>query len=145
MLKLLNKLFGGNKSEKDVKKIEPVVGIINNFFAEYQTLSNDELRNKTNEFKQRIQVHLTEIDAAIIAKQQEAEALPESEMQGKDALYKECDALKKDRNKKIEEILKEILPEAFAVVKETAHRFKENTEIISKATELDRSLSISKQ
>ena len=145
MLKLLNKLFGGNKSEKDVKKIEPVVGIINNFFAEYQTLSNDELRNKTNEFKQRIQAHLTEIDAAIIAKQQEAEALPESEMQGKDALYKECDALKKDRNKKIEEILKEILPEAFAVVKETAHRFKENAEIISKATELDRSLSISKQ
>ena len=63
---------------------------------------------------------------------------------GKDAIYKEVDKLKKDRDKKIEEALDEILPEAFAVVKETARRFKENTELVSTATELDRDLSVKK-
>ncbi len=58
-----------------------------------------------------------------------AEELPFNDLLGKDAIYQEVDKLKKDRDKKIEEILKEILPEAFAVVKETARRFKENTEI----------------
>jgi len=144
MLKILNKILGGNKSEKDVKKIEPQVEKINQFFNQYQSLSNDELRNKTQEFKQRIQQHLTEIDAAIAAKKSEADALPEAEMQNRDALYKEADELKKDRDKKIEEILLEILPEAFAVVKETARRFKENAELVSTATQLDRDLSVKK-
>ena len=63
---------------------------------------------------------------------------------GKDAIYQQVDKLKKDRDKKIEEALKEILPEAFAVVKETARRFKENTEIVSTATQLDRDLSVKK-
>ena len=52
MLNILTKILGGNKSEKDVKKIEPQVAQINQFFEQYQTLSNDELRNKTNDFKQ---------------------------------------------------------------------------------------------
>jgi len=54
MLNILSKILGGNKSEKDVKKIEPQVAQINQFFEQYQSLSNDELRNKTNDFKQRI-------------------------------------------------------------------------------------------
>ena len=54
MLKLLGKLLGGNKSEKDVNKIRPVIAQINAFFQEYQSLSNDALRNKTQEFKQEI-------------------------------------------------------------------------------------------
>ncbi|MBV9962996.1 MAG: preprotein translocase subunit SecA [Parafilimonas sp.] len=144
MLNILSKILGGNKSEKDVKKIEPQVGKINNFFNEYQSLSNDQLRNKTQEFKQRIQDHLKDIDAEIAAKKEQADALPESDMQGKDALYKEADELKKDRDKKIEEALNNILPEAFAVVKETARRFKENTELVSTATQLDRDLSVKK-
>ena len=144
MLNILSKILGGNKSEKDVKKIEPQVGKINKFFNEYQSLSNDQLRNKTQEFKQRIQDHLKEIDEEIAAKKGEADALPESDMQGKDALYKEADELKKDRDKKIEEALNDILPEAFAVVKETARRFKENAELVSTATQLDRDLSVKK-
>ena len=144
MLNFLNKILGGNKSEKDVKKIEPYIGKINSFFSQYQSLTNDELRNKTQEFKQRIADHLKEIDDEIAAKKTEADALPEEEMQNRDALYKEADTLKKDRDKKIEEVLLEILPEAFAVVKETARRFKENTEIVSTATQLDRDLSIKK-
>ncbi len=144
MLNILTKILGGNKSEKDVKKIEPQVGKINQFFNQYQNISNDELRGKTNEFKQRIKEHLTEIDETIAAKKTEAEQLPEEEMQQRDGLYKEIDELKKDRDKKIEEILLEILPEAFAVVKETARRFSQNTELVSTATQLDRDLSVTK-
>jgi preprotein translocase subunit SecA len=144
MLNILSKILGGKKSEKDVKKIEPQVEQINQFFDQYQSLSNDELRSKTTEFRQRIKDHLKEIDETIEAKKAEAEQLPEAEMQARDALYKEADELKKDRDKKIEEILSEILPEAFAVVKETARRFKENPELVSTATQLDRDLSVTK-
>src|SRR5437868_12184938 len=111
MLNILSKILGGNKSEKDVKKIEPQVEQINKFFDQYQTHSNDELRGKTTEFKQRIKQHLTEIDEIIATKKSEAEQLPEEEMHMRDALYKEVDELKKDRDKKIEEILLDILPE----------------------------------
>lgn len=145
MLKFLNKILGGNKSEKDVKKIEPQIEKINSFFNQYQSLTNDELRGKTAEFKQRIKDHLKEIDDAIAAKKAEAEALPEDDMITRDTLYKEADDLKKDRDKKIEEALNDVLPEAFAVVKETARRFKENTQIVSTATQLDRDLSVKKQ
>ncbi|SFP71578.1 preprotein translocase subunit SecA [Parafilimonas terrae] len=145
MLKFLNKILGGNKSEKDVKKIEPQIEKINSFFNQYQSLTNDELRGKTTEFRQRIQDHLKEIDDTIAAKKAEAEALPEDDMITRDTLYKEVDDLKKDRDKKIEEALNNILPEAFAVVKETARRFKENEQIISTATQLDRDLSVKKQ
>ena len=144
MAGLLSKLFGGNKSEKDVKKISPLVGEINSFFNQYQSITNDELRNKTQEFKARIKEHLAEIDAAIEAKKQEAESLTALDISGRDAIYQEVDAMRKDRDKKIEEVLKEILPEAFAVVKETANRFKNNTELVSTATELDRNLSVKK-
>ncbi len=125
---LLSKLFGGNKSEKDVKVITPYIAKINAFFDQYQSLSNDELRNKTVEFKQRIKEHLTEIDNEISAKKAEADQLESIDIAGRDQIYQQVDAMGKDRDKKIEEILLELLPEAFAVVKETARRFKENAE-----------------
>jgi len=144
MLGFISKLFGGSKSEKDVKKIEPLVGKINEFFAAYQSLNNDELRNKTQEFRQRIKEHLVEIDAEITERTKAADELPFNDLLGKDAIYQEVDKLKKDRDKKIEEALQEILPEAFAVVKETARRFKENTEVVATATQLDKDLSVKK-
>ena len=144
MLKFISKLFGGNKSEKDVAEIKPIVAKINQFFQEYQHLSNDELRAKTVEFKARIKAHLQEIDAVIEAKQLEADELPASEIHVKDAIYQEVDKLKKDRDKLIEEALQEILPEAFATIKETARRFKENETIVSAATDLDRQLAVKK-
>ena len=144
MLGFISKMFGGSKSEKDVKKIEHYAGKINKFFDDYQSLNNDELRNKTQEFRQRIKEHLTEIDAEIAARNTAAEELPFNDLMGKDDIYQQVDKLKKDRDKKIEEALEEILPEAFAVVKETARRFKENTEIVSTATQLDRDLSVKK-
>ena len=68
MLSFLSKIFGGSKSDKDVKKLEPVVAEINNHFAQLQNLSNDQLRNKTNEFKATIAEYLKDIDAEIAAK-----------------------------------------------------------------------------
>ncbi len=145
MLSFISKIFGGSKSEKDVKKIEHYVGKVNAHFAAYQSIHNDELRNKTVEFRRRIKDHLTEIDAEIAEKNAAAEALPFNDLMGKDAIYQEVDKLKKERDKKIEEVLEEILPEAFAVVKETARRFKENTEMVSTATELDKDLSVTRE
>ena len=144
MLGFLSKLIGGSKSEKDVKNIDPIVQEINKHFNSYQSISNDQLRAKTQEFKERIKSHMQQIDDEMASLSKQAEELPFSDINGKDAIYQEVDALKKDRDKKIEEILKEILPEAFAVVKETARRFKENTELVSTATELDRDLSVKK-
>ncbi len=144
MLGIISKIFGGNKSEKDVKKILPQVEKINQFYKEYNSLSNNELRNKTHEFRVRIKEYLVATDNQIEQKKQEAEALPSEEISGRDNIYKEIDALKKDRDKKIEEILEQILPEAFAVVKETSRRFKENETLESDATELDRLLASKK-
>jgi len=144
MLKFISKLFGSSKSEKDVQQIMPIIQKISQYYEQYQQLSNDELRNKTQEFRQRIKAHLVSIDEQIEAKKQEAENLPENEIHKRDIIYQEVDKLKKERDKKIEEILAEIQPEAFAVVKETARRFKENTELVSAATPLDRELSVKK-
>ena len=145
MLKLFSKLFGSSKSEKDVQQIMPIIQKINQFYEQYQQLTNDELRNKTQEFKQRIQSYLTDIDQEIAAKKQEAESLPENEIHNRDTIYQQVDKLKKERDKKIEEILAQIQPEAFAVVKETSRRFKENPEMVSTATPLDRELSVKKE
>ncbi|NDF98359.1 MAG: preprotein translocase subunit SecA, partial [Chitinophagia bacterium] len=130
------------KSEKDVRKIEPLVGQINQFFTRYQQLSNDELRGKTAEFRERIKAHLQVIDKEIAEKNQTAEQLPFEDLAEKDAIYQEVDRLRKERNQQIEQILHELLPEAFAVVKEAARRFKENSTLTSTATALDRDLSV---
>ncbi|MCX6317349.1 MAG: preprotein translocase subunit SecA [Bacteroidetes bacterium] len=142
MFGFISKIFGGSKSEKDVKKIEPYVGKINEFFNSYQSLTNDELRGKTAAFRARIKEHLAEIDKEIADKNAEADNLPFNDLLGRDAIYQEVDKLKKERNKKIEEALEKILPEAFAVVKETARRFKQYPDMTSTATQLDRDLSV---
>ena len=144
MLGLISKVFGGNKSEKDVKKIMPQVESAKSFFAQYQSLTNDELRGKTVEFKSRIKEYLEPTDTEIQNKKDSAEQLSSADIGGRDAIYKEIDGLKKERDEKIEEILKELLPEAFAVVKETARRFKENETVVATATDLDREFATKK-
>ncbi|MEI8278876.1 MAG: preprotein translocase subunit SecA [Bacteroidota bacterium] len=142
MIGFLSKLFGGSKSDKDVKRIQPIVTEINRIYKGLQSLSHDELRNKTQEFRQRIREHLKDVDAEIIAKKAEADSHHEVELQSREAVYEEVDKLIKKRDEQIESILEQILPEAFAVVKETARRFKENPEIVTTATQLDRDLAI---
>ena len=142
MLGFLSKLFGGSKSEKDVEKLAPIVEKTNQFFQQFQSLTNDELRNKTVEFKQRIKAHLTSIDEEIAALTVKADAFSEDQIQEKDATYQEIDKLRKERDKKIEEVLTDIHPEAFAVVKEAARRFTNNEELQATATQLDKDLVV---
>jgi preprotein translocase subunit SecA len=144
MLGFIAKLFGGNKSERDTKELLPLVDKINQHFTQFQSLSNDELRHKSVEFRARIQEYLSEIDASISDLNKRAENLPSEDIHGKDEIYQEVDKLRKDRNKQIEEVLKEILPEAFAVMKETARRFSLGKPLEATATELDRELSVKK-
>ncbi|MEO6548873.1 MAG: preprotein translocase subunit SecA [Ferruginibacter sp.] len=144
MLGFLSKVFGGNKSEKDVKKITPLVGKINGHFIQFQSLSNDQLRAKTVDFRNRISQHLGVIDEEINSKKEQAENLPVTEINEKDIIYQQIDGLKKERDKQIEVILEEILPEAFAAVKETARRFKDNASLECTATTLDRTLAVKK-
>lgn len=143
MLGFISKIFGGNKSEKDVKKIAPLVKEINSHFESYQSLSNDELRNKTQEFRTRIAEYLADIDAQITAKKEEAEH-PEMDLHQREGIYDEVDKLEKKRNELLEEVLEKLLPEAFAVMKDTARRFKESTEVVAIATDLDRELAATK-
>ncbi|MEY2595446.1 MAG: hypothetical protein RI965_718 [Bacteroidota bacterium] len=144
MFTFLSKILGGSKSEKDVKLIYPIVEKINGHFSSYTSLTNDQLRSKTNEFRARIKAYLKDIDQSIHDLNQQAENLTAEDILGKDNIYKEVDELKKKRDAQIEEILHEILPEAFAVVKEAGRRFKENDELVSSATDLDRDLSVKK-
>lgn len=141
MLGLISKLFGGSKSEKDVQKIKPQVDSINQYFQQYRNLPIDELRNKTAEFRQRIREHLKKIDAEIEKQISDAGQLSEDKIQEKDEIFQHVDTLRKDRDKAIEEILKEIHPEAFALIKETARRFSESEELQATVTDLDRSLA----
>ncbi|MFN9492390.1 MAG: preprotein translocase subunit SecA [Sphingobacteriales bacterium] len=145
MFNFISKLFGGSKSDKDVHRIQPVVTQTSTFFQEYKNLTNDQLRGKTLEFRQKISEHLTEINAEINQFKQQAEALPSEDINGKDELYKQIDALVKKKDDEIEVVLKQILPEAFAVVKETSRRFAEQAEIVASATPLDRNLSVKKE
>ncbi|MDP4218695.1 MAG: preprotein translocase subunit SecA, partial [Bacteroidota bacterium] len=144
MLGILSKIFGGNKSEKDIRIIRPLVEEINGHFSALQSLTNDQLRAKTQEFKGRIREYLSKIDTDMAELSKRAEELPFSDIGGKDLLYQEVDKLKKERDDQIEEVLETLLPEAFAVVKETARRFAQNQEVIATATDLDRELSVRK-
>ena len=138
MFNFLKKVFG-TKYDKDVKEYDPIVTQINQYFEEYKNLSNDALRNKTLEFRERIKTHLTEINNDIQAIQENAEK--ENDLNVKEEMFNDIDNLIKERDKHLEAVLKEIRPEAFAVVKETARRFSENEMLEVTATQNDRDLA----
>ena len=143
MFNFLNKIFG-NKSERDVKSMRPLVEKINEEYAKLSTLSNDDLRAKTLDFKQRVKAGLSEIDQQITEIKEKVENNPDLPLYQKTAFYDEVDKLEKDRNKNLEELLMAILPEAFAVIKETASRFTNNAQLEVTATQFDRDLSAKK-
>ncbi|WP_345950575.1 MULTISPECIES: preprotein translocase subunit SecA [unclassified Mucilaginibacter] len=144
MLGFISKLFG-SKSERDVKSIQPLVEKIKGEFAKLDNLSNDELRAKTTDFKARIAEGLAAIDEQIQAIKSEIESADTNlDVNAKVELYSRVDKLEKDRNKELEVILLDILPSAFAVVKETARRFANNPTIEVTATDFDRQLAAKK-
>lgn len=136
------KAFVGDKSEKDVKAIQPLINKVKSFESALQALSHDELRAKTAEFKAKIQQARAEKDAKIASLKQDAEQT--QDIDAREDIYAEIDKIEKEAYEISEKVLNEILPEAFAVVKETARRFKDNTTITVTATPKDRELSATK-
>ncbi|MGI8893788.1 MAG: preprotein translocase subunit SecA [Bacteroidia bacterium] len=141
--KSISKVFG-SKQDRDFKELNPFVGKINLEYDKLKSLSHHQLREKTNDFKKRINEYLTEINAQIDQLQNEVDADPDMDLNKKESIYTEIDKLKKTRNEKTEEVLLDILPEAFAVVKETAFRFKNNESLTVSAIEHDRELGAHK-
>ncbi|RZJ64666.1 MAG: preprotein translocase subunit SecA, partial [Flavobacterium sp.] len=136
------KAFVGDKSQKDVKGIQPLIVKIKSFEGALTQLSHDELRAKTIYFKEKIQQGRAEKDAKIASYHLEVEKI--EDIDAREDIYASIDALEKEAYDLSEKVLLEILPEAFAVIKETARRFKENTSITVTATPKDRELSASK-
>ena len=140
--KSLTKIMGGSKQDKDVKAATPLVEKINEIYPSLSVLSNDQLRGKTAEFKSRIADYVSDIDKAIADLRQQSNE--EEDTLQKEKYLNKIDELVKEKDKHLEEVLMEILPEAFAVVKETARRFSENTNLSLTANDLDRELAIAK-
>ncbi len=138
MFKALKKLFG-SKQDRDVAMYQPVVAKINDIYAGLSSLSNDELRNRTDDFRARIADYLADIDNELKSLNEQVET--EANFREKERLYKQIDTLKETRDKELEVVLKEILPEAFATVKEAARRLTEFGELRVTATDADRDLA----
>ncbi|MBL4663837.1 MAG: preprotein translocase subunit SecA [Flavobacteriaceae bacterium] len=136
------KVFIGDKSKKDIGNIQPFVDEIKKHEATISALSVDELRSKSNAFRKIIKEDQKEIQDQIDTLESETDT--EEDIDKKEEIYNKIDALKKDRYEIEKVSLDKILPEAFAVIKETAKRFTENQTITSTATAYDRELSGSK-
>jgi len=133
------KIFVGDKAKQDVKVISPLVAKIKTFEAALEALSHDGLRAKTAEFKAKIAEANAAVDKQIANLTQDAEAT--EDIDKRESIYDDIDRLKDEAYKITEGVLNDILPEAFAVVKETAKRFVNNTSIAVTANEFDRSIS----
>ncbi len=133
------KVFVGDKSKQDVKAITPLVDEIKTFESALEALSHDELRGKTAEFKAKIAEARKAIDEQMSTLLEEAENTEDIDV--REDIYEQVDKLKDEAYTVTEDVLNDILPEAFAVVKETAKRFVHNTEITVTANEFDRTLS----
>ncbi|MDH6356496.1 preprotein translocase subunit SecA [Parabacteroides sp. PF5-9] len=133
----MTKLFG-NKSQRDLKEITPYVKKIQAVYPSIQVLSNDELRAKTDEIKQRIQDYVADERAQVT---QLREGIDDKELEEREAVWAEVDKIEKAITEKLEVILEEVLPEVFAIVKDTARRFTENEETVVTANQFDRDLA----
>ncbi|HBU77470.1 MAG TPA: preprotein translocase subunit SecA [Muricauda sp.] len=136
------KVFVGDKSEKDVKSLQPLVKEIKSFEQQLEGLSHDELRQKTASFKARIAEDCKEINDKIAELKEEVEN--SNDIDRNEEIYSEIDKLNEEAYKISEKTLEDILPEAFAVVKETAKRFAANETLTVTASEFDRALSSDK-
>ena len=134
--------FLGDKNASDLKEVKKVVGKIKAVEPKIQELSDDGLRDKTNEFKEKISTATANISSQI--EQLKEQIANSTNIDEKESLFTKIESLKKDSYQIEEKILSEILPEAFALIKETARRLAQNGEIRVAATEMDRELAASK-
>ncbi len=139
---LLKKIFG-DKTSQDRKEYQPIIDQSNQFFEQFKNISDDELRAKTFGFQSKIKEATKELDEQIIALKEKANG-SEISVLDKEDLFDEIDKLTKDIDIVIEDVLKEILPEAFAVVKETSRRWAENGQLSVTALDFDKKLATQK-
>ena len=136
---IIAKLFG-NKAQRDLKEVNPYVKKIQEVYPEIEQLSNDELRNKTREIEKRIHDYVldekTQIDQLKVG-------IEDIELEERERIWEEIDAIETTISEKFDVVLEEVLPEAFAVMKDTARRFTQNKEIVVTATDFDKDLAAS--
>ena len=140
MFDFLKNIFG-TKSEKDIKNLDSKVEEINEIFTSLNSISNNDLRAKTNELKISIQSAVKTQNERITAIKTQINSDLEMDINTKEDLYKEIDDLEIGITSSLADALTEALPQAFAILKETARRFKDNNELEVDATDYDRELS----
>ena len=137
------KIFG-TKSNKDIKKILPIVDKIKAEYKILSSISDNELRGKTTKIRSTIDNYLKEIDDELSALHDKVNTDTSLDINQKEEIFDTIDKLEEQRNDKLEEVLNDVLPLAFAVVKETARRFKDNEKIVVKAEMFDKQIAAKK-
>ena len=137
MLQLIAKVFG-TKSQKDIKRMMPLVEATKKEYERLTNISNDDLRAETQFVQDFINQKLQKIDDQIASLHKQIEDNPELDISEKESIFAQIDKLEEDRNEQLEKVLVEVLPQAFAIIRETARRFKENEYIEVAANDTDR-------
>ena len=140
MIGLIKRVLG-DKASRDRKVINPIVDQVKEAYESIKNLSNDELRAKTQEFKQKIADYIAADEQKMASLKEKIEKEDEIPMHEKEKIYDQIDKLSTHIYEKTQEILDILLPEAFAVMKETTRRFKDNPEVEVTANEWDRHLA----
>ena len=135
--KIISKLFG-NKEQRDLKEMNPYVKLIKEVYPEIEKLSNDELRSRAKEVEKRIQDYVSEEKDKI---NKLKEGIEDIELEERELIWEQVDKIEEEISSKFEVILEEVMPEAFAIMKDTARRFTENEEIVVTATQFDKDLA----
>ncbi|MFA7492665.1 MAG: preprotein translocase subunit SecA [Proteiniphilum sp.] len=128
----------GNKAQRDLNEINPVVKRVQAAYGEIEKLSNDELRARTKEMEKRIQEYVSDEKAQIEELKAGIEAI---DLDKRETVWNQVDKLEKEVTEKYEKVLDEVLPEAFSIMKDTARRFTQDQEIVVTATDFDRDLA----
>jgi len=136
--------FLGNKADRDMRDVTPYVETIRIAYEPLPQLSNDQLRERSAALKQKVADYVAEEKSKLETLKAKAED-PEVDVTEKESIYKQIDKLDEEIDEKYEVVLNEILPEAFAVIKDTARRFKEHEEIEVTALEYDRTLAAARE
>ena len=135
--RIISKLFG-NKAQRDSREIAPYVKKIQAIYPEIEQLSNDELRARTKDVEKRIHDYVSEEKGKI---DKLKEGIEEIDLEEREVIWEEIDKIENEISDKFEVILEELMPEAFAIMKDTARRFTQNEETVVTATQFDRDLA----
>ena len=141
MLKGLLKIFLGDKSSSDIKEIQPVVDAVLEEEKSLESLSADQLREKSAELKSRIHTHVESLQKEIAELKAQAATMSEADLDAKEAVFDKIDSLELKVNEELEVVLNDIMPEAFALVKETAKRFTMEGDVEVTAQQFDRAIA----